>query len=130
MDHGHEGLPTLPNGMVNLNKKSTKDEEGNKSLLASIGSSAQLLDVFKKIGIEPKDRTGKPSVNQQLLADYKEYQIIRTYLVWKKADKHLQMCKTLIKHQQEDGRIYARFNQTVRLQAVTTAAPNLRTFQR
>ena len=132
MDHGHEGLPTLPNGMVNLNKKSTKDEEGNKIPAGfNPGSSAQLLDVFKKIGIEPKDRTGKPSVNQQLLADYKEYQIIRTYLVWKKADKHLQMCKTLIKHQQEDGRIYARFNQTGTFTGrYSSSTPNLQNIPR
>ena len=129
MDHGHEGLPTLPNGMVNLNKKSTKDEEQNPCWLQS-QQFAQLLDVFKKIGIEPKDRTGKPSVNQQLLADYKEYSIIRTYLVWKKADKHLQMCKTLIKHQQEDGRIYAASIKRVRLPAVTAAALNLQNIPR
>jgi DNA polymerase-1 len=132
MDHGHDGLPTLSNGLVNLNKKSTKDAEGNKIPAGfNPGSSAQLLDVFKKIGIEPKDRTGKPSVNQQLLADYKEYQIIRTYLVWKKADKHLQMCKTLIKHQQEDGRIYARFNQSGTFTGrYSSSTPNLQNIPR
>jgi len=111
MDNGHEGLPTLPNGMINLNKKSYTLEDGTKVPVGfNPGSSQQLLIAFQAIGIEPKDKFGKPSVNQVLLADYKEQSIIRSYLSWKKADKHLQMCKTLIKHQQEDGRIYARFN--------------------
>ena len=111
MDNGHEGLPTLPNGMINLNKKSYKLEDGTKVPVGfNPGSSQQLLTAFQAVGIEPKDKFGKPSVNQVLLADYKDQSIIRSYLSWKRADKHLQMCKTLIKHQQDDGRIYARFN--------------------
>ena len=80
MDNGHEGLPTLPNGMINLNKKSYKLEDGTKVPVGfNPGSSQQLLKAFKGIGIEPKDKFGKPSVNQVLLADYKDQSIIRSY---------------------------------------------------
>lgn len=113
-DAGEEGLPKLDDGRINLNKKTTGSVRLGTKVFAGFnpGSSQQLLARFKEIGIEPCDPRGKPSVDKKFLASYTSRSVIKQYLSWKRADKHLQMCKTLIDAQQEDGRIYARFNQT------------------
>ena len=135
MDVGHEGLPRLENGEYNLNKTT----KGNKNLGTKVyagfnpGSARQMIDYLKVIGIEPTDKTGKPSVDQRLLAEFRtERTIIDTYLKWKKADKQLQMCKTLIKHQVEDTwRIHSRFNQIGTFTGrYSSSSPNLQNVPR
>ena len=114
MEAGHEGLPRDEDGSFNL-RKSTKGSVrlGTKVYAGyNCGSAKQTLEYWKVIGIEPVDKTGKPSLDQKLLAGFRERRLVDTYLRWKKADKHLQMSKTLIKHQvEETGRIHSRFNQ-------------------
>lgn len=112
-DAGTEGLPKNADGSINLNRKTTGSVRLGTKRYAGFnpGSSKQLLEVFKTIGVEPTNPEGKPSVNKDFLAKYSANSVVKTYLGWKKVDKHLQMAHTLIKAQHEDGRIYARFNQ-------------------
>ena len=113
-NYGAEELPKLADGRINLNKKTTGSVRLGTKVYAGFnpGSSKQVLKAFKDIGIEPTDPTGKPSVDKKYLIDHNDRSVVRDYLDWKKADKHLQMTHTLTSAQAEDGRIYARFNQT------------------
>ena len=132
-DAGEEGLPKLDDGRINLNKKTTGSVRLGTKVFAGFnpGSSQQLLARFKEIGIEPCDPRGKPSVDKKFLASYTSRSVIKQYLSWKRADKHLQMCKTLIDAQQEDGRIYARFNQTGTFTGrYSSSGPNLQNIPR
>jgi DNA polymerase-1 len=109
---GVDGLPRHEDGSFNLNKTTRGSVRLGTKVYAGFntGSAQQVLRYFNAIGIDPRDPSGKPSVDKKYLALYKGRSVVDIYLQWKRADKHLQMCKTLIDAQQEDGRIYARFN--------------------
>ena len=130
---GAEPLPRLDDGSFNLNKTTKGSIRLGTKVYAGFnpGSSVQLLKYFKAIDVTPTDPAGKPSVDKKYLASYAHIPVVAQYLSWKRADKHLQMCKTLIDAQQEDGRIYARFNQTGTFTGrYSSSSPNLQNIPR
>ena len=134
MDVGHEGLPREETGEFNLRKSTTGSVRlGTKKYAGyNCGSAKQTLEYWKVIDIQPVDKTGKASLDQKLLAEFRERRLVDTYLRWKKADKQLQMCKTLIKHQVEDTwRIHSRFNQIGTFTGrYSSSSPNLQNVPR
>lgn len=132
--YGAEKLPRNPGeDTINLNKVTKGSIRLGTKVYAGFnpGSSVQLLKYFKDIDITPTDPEGKPSVNKNYLTAYSHRHVVQTYLQWKRADKHLQMCQTLIDAQQEDGRIYARFNQTGTFTGrYSSSSPNLQNIPR
>ena len=130
---GAEPLPRLDDGSFNLNKTTKGSIRLGTKVYAGFnpGSSVQLLKYFKAIDVTPTDPAGKPSVDKKYLASFAHIPVVAQYLSWKRADKHLQMCKTLIDAQQEDGRIYARFNQTGTFTGrYSSSSPNLQNIPR
>ena len=130
---GAEPLPRLDDGSFNLNKTTKGSIRLGTKVYAGFnpGSSVQLLKYFKAIDVTPTDPAGKPSVDKKYLASFAHIPVVAQYLSWKRADKHLQMCKTLIDAQQEDGRIYARFNQTGTFTGrYSSSSPNLQNLPR
>ncbi|MFZ9655407.1 MAG: DNA polymerase [Limnohabitans sp.] len=113
-DYGQEGLPRLDDGSFNLNKKTTGSVRLGTKVFAGFnpGSSQQVLKYLNAIDIDPRDPSGKPSVDKKYLRPLAARTVVKSYLDWKRCDKHLQMCNSLIDAQAEDGRIYARFNPT------------------
>ena len=131
---GAEKLPRNPGeDTINLNKTTKGSIRLGTKVYAGFnpGSSVQLLKYFKDIDVTPTDPAGKPSVDKKYLAIYRHRHVVETYLNWKRADKHLQMCQTLIDAQQDDGRIYARFNQTGTFTGrYSSSSPNLQNIPR
>ena len=134
MDVGHEGVPRNEDGSFNLRKITTGSKRlGTKKYAGyNCGSAKQTLGYWKVIDLQPVDKEGKPSLDQKLLAGFRERRLVDTYLRWKKADKLLQMCKTLIKHQvEETGRIHSRFNQIGTFTGrYSSSSPNLQNVPR
>ena len=90
--------------------------------------SAKLLEKFNLIGVEPAD----PTASRQLLrsASQPEAPSCPALLVLEEADKHLQMCATLIKAQdQEDSRICTRTGRHLH-QPLQRQPPNLQNISR
>ena len=130
---GHEGLPRLEDGSFNLNKVTKGSVRLGTKVFAGFnpGSSTQLLKLFPLVGVEPKDPTGKASIDKKFLASFRHMPVVEYYLSWKRADKHIQMATTLVEAQQEDGRIYARFNQTGTFTGrYSSSGPNLQNIPR
>ena len=129
-----EKLPRLEDGSINLNKKTSGSVRLGTKVFAGFnpGSSQQLLKNLKLIGIEPADPTGKPSVDKKYMRSWGHSPVVQNYLAWKRCDKHLQMCQTLIKAQDpETGRIHARFNQTGTFTGrYSSSSPNLQNIPR
>ena len=127
-------LPRLEDGSINLNKKTSGSVRLGTKVFAGFnpGSSQQLLKNLKLIGIEPVDPTGKPSVDKKYMRVWGHSPVVQNYLAWKRCDKHLQMCQTLIKHQDpETRRIHARFNQTGTFTGrYSSSSPNLQNIPR
>lgn len=127
-------LPRNEDGTINLNKKTSGSVRLGTKVFAGFnpGSSKQLLERFRLIGVEPCDPTGKPSVDKKYMTKWRHNSVVEPYLSWKRADKHLQMCQTLIKAQDmEDERIYARFNQTGTFTGrYSSSTPNLQNVPR
>ena len=127
-------LPKHDDGSINLNKKTEGNLLQGTKIYAGFNSSSspQLLARFNAIGINPVDRYGKPTVNKDVLAKWNHHPVIIPYLSWKKADKAVQMCKTLVKAQNpDDQRIYARFNQTGTFTGrYSSSGPNLQNVPR
>ena len=134
MDVGHDGVPRNEDGSFNLRKSTTGSIRlGTKKYAGyNCGSAKQTLEYWKVIDIQPVDKEGKPSLDQKLLAEFRERRLVDTYLRWKKADKQLQMCQTLIKHQvEETGRIHSRFNQIGTFTGrYSSSSPNLQNVPR
>jgi len=132
-EYDHEGLPRLEDGTINLNKVTRGSVRLGTKVMAGFnpGSSQQILKYFNAVEIEPKDPTGKASVDKKFLAAHRHRPLVGTYLQWKRADKHIQMCATLIKAQEDDGRIRARFNQTGTFTGrYSSSSPNLQNIPR
>ena len=130
---GHEGLPRLEDGSFNLNKVTKGSVRLGTKVFAGFnpGSSTQLLKLFPLVGVEPKDPTGKASIDKKFLASFRHMPVVEYYLSWKRADKHIQMATTLVEAQQDDGRIYARFNQTGTFTGrYSSSGPNLQNIPR
>ena len=127
-------LPRNEDGSINLNRKTSGSVRLGTKVYAGFnpGSSQQLLKNFKLIGVEPVDPTGKPSVDKKWMREWGHMPVVQNYLAWKRCDKHLQMCQTLIKHQDpETGRIHARFNQTGTFTGrYSSSTPNLQNIPR
>ena len=124
-----EKLPRLEDGVtINLNKKTSGNLRLGTKVYAGFnpGSSQQLLEKLHAIACEPVDKTGKPSAAKECMAEWRHIPCIPPYLSWKKADKALQHCQTLIKAQHEDGRVYAQFMQTGTMTGrYSSSKPNL-----
>ena len=127
-------LPRNDDGSINLNKKTSGSVRLGTKKFAGFnpGSSKQLLDKFTAIGVEPCDPMGKASVDKKYMTKWRHNPVVEPYLSWKRADKHLQMCQTLIKAQDpDDGRIHARFNQTGTFTGrFSSSSPNLQNVPR
>lgn len=127
-------LPRNEDGSINLNKKTSGSVRLGTKVYAGFnpGSSKQLLEKLKLIGVEPTNPAGKPSVDKKFMAQWRHLPVVQSYLGWKKSDKHIQMCQTLIKAQDpEDARIYARFNQAVTFTGrYSSSSPNLQNVPR
>ena len=127
-------LPRNEDGTINLNKKTSGSVRLGTKKFAGFnpGSSKQLLEKLALIGVEPVDPTGKPSVDKKYMTQWGHHPVVQPYLAWKRCDKHLQMCQTLIKHQDpETGRIHARFNQTGTFTGrYSSSSPNLQNIPR
>ena len=108
---GHEGLPRLVSGELNLNAKATgRVRDGTKVPAGfNMGSPRQHAAYWAVLGIEPKDDKGKVSLDKKNLATYRHHEMVRTYEFYKKAEKRATMAEKLIEHVKADGRIHAQF---------------------
>ena len=134
LNNNLEGLPLLQNGELNLNKTHVGYKRNNTYIPAGFNprSPRQVLKHFNSLGIDPRDMDGKPSLDQKLLTQFREFSIVRTYLDWKVKDKLLQMCVSLRKHVDiETDRIHPRFFQSgTATGRLSCSTPNLQNVPR
>lgn len=132
-DKGHEGLPRLASGEVNLNAKATGKVRDGTKVPAGFNMAApkQHAAYWGELGIVPKDDKGKVSLDKKNLATYRHHEIVRAYEFYKKAEKRATMAEKLLEHVAEDGCIHAQF---MPLQTATgrfsCANPNLQQIPR
>ena len=110
-ERGHEGLPRLASGELNLNAKAKGDARKGTKVPAgfNISSVQQNAAYWRVLGVEPKNDQGKVSLDKTVLATYRHHEIVRAYEFFKKADKRATMAKKLLEHVAPDGRIRAQF---------------------
>lgn len=110
-EKGHEGLPRLASGELNLNAKATgKVRDGTKVPAGfNMASPRQHAAYWGELGITPKDANGKVSLDKKNLATYRHHEIVRAYEFYKKAEKRATMAEKLLEHVAADGRIHAQF---------------------
>ena len=77
----------------------------------NVNSAQQVLTHFHALGIEPKDDTGKPSLDKKVLARFQSDELVRMYRNYKLVEKRYGMAQKLMEHCDEDYRIRARFMQ-------------------
>jgi len=134
LNNNLEGLPLLENGELNLNKTQVGYKRDKTYIPPGFNARAprQVLKYFNALGIDPRDMDGKPSLDQNLLTQFKEFSIVRTYLEWKVKDKLLQMCVSLRKHVDiETDRIHPRLFQTgTATGRLSCSSPNLQNVPR
>lgn len=107
----HEGLPRLGDGTVNLNAKTSGSVRLGTKVLAgfNVSSVQQNAAYWQVLGINPVNEQGKVSLDKKNLALYRNYEVVRAYEFFKKADKRASMAESLVKHIGSDGRIHAQF---------------------
>lgn len=134
LDNNLQGLLVDSNGVINRNKTPVGSKKNNTYEPAGFNprSPRQVLKHFNSLGIEPMDDEGKSSLNQNLLTQFEEYPIVRTYLKWKVKDKLLQMLISLQKHVDiENDRIHPSFRQNATFTGrLSCSSPNLQNIPR
>lgn len=107
----HEGLPRLADGNINLNVKTSGSVRLGTKVLAGFNvlSVQQNANYWEVLGIKPVNEQGKVSLDKKNLALYRNYEIVRAYEFFKKADKRATMAQKLTEHIAVDGRIHAQF---------------------
>ena len=134
LNNNLEGLPLLANGELNLNKTQVGYKRDGTYIPAGFNprSPRQVLKPFNSLGIDPRDKDGKPSLDQNLLTKFTEFSIVRTYLEWKGKDKMLQMSVSINKHIDiETDRIHPRFFQSgTATGRLSCSTPNLQNVPR
>lgn len=110
-DEGLDGLPRDDDGTFNTRVKDTGSVRLGTKLLAgyNLNSAQQTLAYFKRLGIEPHDDAGKPSLDKKVLARFQSDELVRLYLAKNRVFKRQGMAEKLCEHRGEDGRIRARF---------------------
>ena len=110
-DAGVPGLPREADGSFNTRTKSSGSVRLGTKVLAgfNINSAQQNLSYWKPLSIEPVDDAKKPTTDRKILAKYQSDEIVRMFLYYKRVEKRLGMAQKLTEHQDEDGRIRARF---------------------
>lgn len=130
---GHEGLPRLASGELNLNAKASGSVRAGTKVPAgyNISSVQQTAAYWGLLGIEPKNDQGKISLDKKNLALYRNHEVVRAYEFFKKSDRRATMAEKLMGAVGEDGRIHAQF---MPLQTATgrfsCANPNLQQLPR
>jgi len=123
-------LPRNADGSYNTNEKEVGSIRLGTKVYAGFNprSVQQMATRFEQAGIIlPKDKAGKPVMDQNLLAFLRaDFKLIREYLDWKEVATRGSAVETLIKSVGGDGRIHASYRQlgaeTGRLSCV---GPNL-----
>jgi DNA polymerase I-like protein with 3'-5' exonuclease and polymerase domains len=72
-------------------------------------SVRQNASYWEVLGIKPVNEQGKVSLDKKNLALYRNYEVVRAYEFFKKADKRATMAQKLEDHIAIDGRIHAQF---------------------
>jgi DNA polymerase-1 len=72
-------------------------------------SVRQNASYWEVLGIKPVNDQGKVSLDKKNLALYRNYEVVRAYEFFKKADKRATMAQKLEEHIATDGRIHAHF---------------------
>jgi DNA polymerase I-like protein with 3'-5' exonuclease and polymerase domains len=110
-EKGHEGLPRLADGTVNQQPKTTGSVRLGTKVMAGFNvlSVRQNASYWEVLGIKPVNDEGKVSLDKKNLALYRNYEVVRAYEFFKKADKRATMAQKLEEHIGIDGRIHAQF---------------------
>lgn len=110
---GLEPLPKDPDGAFNTRAKDSGSVRlGTKKRAGfNVNSAQQVLKYLASLGIEPKDDTGKASLDKKVLARHQSDELVRMYRSYKLVEKRYGMAQKLTEHTGEDHRIRARFMQ-------------------
>jgi len=134
-DNPHIWLPRNEDGSFNTNEKEKGSIRLGTKIYAGFNarSNQQMAKRFVQAGVLlPVDSTGKPSLDQNLLAEVRGYvDLVDEYLTWKTADTRVSSIEQLLNAVGPDGRIHCNYRQmgtdTGRLSA---ASPNLQQVNR
>jgi DNA polymerase I len=111
VEAGCDGLPRRADGTINTNAKTTGSIRLGTKVYAGFnpGSSKQNAAAWAKLGIEPKNDSGKISLDRKVLSTHRDKEIVRLYQTFREADKRATMASKLRDHVEEDGCIHAQF---------------------